>query len=80
MTRFEAIFTIIPHPWLGRLWRRLTVAERAQLRAWLEQHDHLSHSDFEAAVSRMWLDAATKPRHAREMQELLSCANTLAHE
>ena len=75
----DAIVEISTHPWLGRLWARLTVPERNQLLGWLSNHDHLDRGAFEAAVSRMWLDAATKPRHAREMQELLSCANTAAH-
>jgi hypothetical protein len=78
MTRLDALRTIPGHPWLGRVYARLSEAERIELEAFATAHDHLSTGDFDQAVNRMHLDVQPKPRRWKEVQEILSCVNSIA--
>lgn len=76
--RVQALTQIPSHPWLSRVWARLTQAERAEVLDFVVHAGHLDRSAFEMAVNRMHLDVTDKPKHWKEIQEVLSCANSMA--
>jgi len=65
------------HAWLGRVYKKLTEEELRLAIRFMGKNHLLSKGEFELAVNRMFLDAS-KPRHFKEILELLTCANSLA--
>lgn len=75
MTRVEIFNKLAQHPWLGRVYDRLTMREREIAVTFIHEHDHLAKGEFEYAVNRMFLDRE-RPRRYKEILELLTCANS----
>lgn len=63
------------HPWLGRVFRRLTQQELELARSFLLTHAGADAGTFEMLVNRMFLDRP-KPKHHTIIMELLVCANS----
>lgn len=77
MTRTDILAQLATHPWLHRVWNRMTEAEQDQARLFIQAHDALDAEEFQRAINRMHLDQP-KPKHWKEIEECLSCANTEA--
>jgi hypothetical protein len=75
-TRAEIFRSLSSHAWLGRVYGRLSHAEISLAESFLAKYSHLGAGDFEHELHRMWLDKKEKPKHAREISELLCCANS----
>lgn len=56
---------------------KVTEAQFDQVVAFIQDHDHLGHLEFEYAVNRMYLDKP-KPKGWTEVMEMLLSANTRA--
>jgi hypothetical protein len=76
LTEFQNLKT---HPWHGRLFKKLLVAEVTACEQFIKNNDHLEVNEFEMAVQRMFLDKSAKPKNWTAMNELLVCANTAAY-
>lgn len=81
-TRLAAFNDLQVHPWLGRLFAKLTAKELAACRSILTMWANINRGEFEHRVNRLWLDlpASEKPKHAGEMVELMICANSAKEE
>lgn len=77
MDRQTVFNSLATHPWLGRVYKKLTIKERLQCEVFLVLHTGSDKDRFELAVNRMFLDDPEKPKHYKEMLELLTCANSL---
>ncbi len=77
--RIDIIKGYETHPWLKKTYAKLTRLEMVQTLAFAQVHAHLSKDDFMMAVQRMFLDR-DKPKHWKEIQELLTCANSAMEE
>lgn len=75
MTRLEAFYALKSHAWLGRVYARLTEKELSLAVHFLRERERCSKGEVDQAVQRMFLDLP-KPKHWKEIQELLSCANS----
>lgn len=64
------------HPWLTKVYTRLSIQELELARSFIAQHDQLGKGDFEYKINRMFLHDDTKPKHFKEILELLTCANS----
>jgi hypothetical protein len=75
--RCQALGELPGHPWLSRVWSRLTTQEIATIVAVLAEHQALEYGPFEMMVNRLYLD---RPRsgHWKEISELLTCLNSHA--
>lgn len=80
MTRLDKFNALATHPWLGRLFAKLTSAELLWCRAYLVTTADKDRGEFEHLTNRLWLDRPDKPKHHKEMLELLICANSAKEE
>lgn len=72
MDRRKALEDLKNHPWLGRLWKRLSVAEATEMECFVNLNYMLDNGDWERAVNRLWLDRPERrPKRWKEIQELL---------
>lgn len=74
--RLEAFHALEKHPWLGRIYGRLTKAELAFCQELILANEHLSKGDFELKINRLWLDREERPKNRFVISELLICANS----
>lgn len=59
---------------------KLSESQFDEMVAWLEDHDHLGHLEFEYAVNRMFLGGSLiKPKNQSIIQDLLTSANSRVH-
>lgn len=75
LTRLNAFNALSDHPWLGRVYKRLTIDELNFAKSFIESHFNTPKGEFEFAVNRMFI-GQSKPKHWREISELLTCANS----
>lgn len=73
--RFNVFKSYANHPWLGRVYAKLTSSDLTLVRDFIAANDSLDVGQFELAVNRMFLDK-TKPKRWREVLELLTCCNS----
>ena len=78
MNRQHAFESFADHALLGALWRKLRSEELELCREYLRAHEERDWDEFAESVSRMFLDKPDRPKHASHIQELLSCANSVA--
>ncbi len=64
------------HAWLKKPFSRLNKAELDMALSFIDSNDHLDKGSFEYAINRMFLDNPDKPKHFKEILELLTCANS----
>lgn len=64
------------HPWLHKPFKRLTRAEIEICQVFIQQNSALAKGEFEFKINRMFLDKPEKPKHYKEILELLTCANS----
>ncbi len=64
------------HPWLCKVYCKLSNQEISLMRNFASLHDHYTKGNFEKAVTRMFMDKPVKPKHWKEIEELLLCANS----
>ena len=64
------------HPWLGKIFKRLTTDEVALCERVLDQQGDLDKGAFEQFAQRLFMDDAKRPKHSTEICELLICANS----
>lgn len=69
---FEALSN---HPWLGRVYSRLSDSDLRLAREFMEANGDLAKGDFEFAINRMFMDRE-RPKRYKEILELLCCANS----
>lgn len=74
--RLAAFKAYEKHAWLGRVFRKLSPEEMQIAVGFFEKNAALSKGDFEYAVNRAFLDQVEKPKHYKEILELLTCANS----
>lgn len=73
LATFESYAT---HPWLGKAYKRLSMAERELVRRFIVDNNNLDKGAFEFKVNRMFLDQPNKPKNYTTILELLICANS----
>lgn len=64
------------HPWLGRVFVRLSKADLAFMESFCVENAALGKDDFEKRVNRMFLDRE-RPKNWKLILELLANCNTL---
>jgi hypothetical protein len=75
VTRDTVLSAYKDHAILGKLYKRLKAEDITALNSFLKANAHLDKGSFERAVNRMFIDRP-KPKHWKEIIELLSCANS----
>lgn len=65
----------IEHPKLGPLYKRLATDEKWLIVRFFRDNAKLDSHAFEKALNRLFLDKQ-KPKHWKEILELLSCSNS----
>lgn len=75
MDRLTLFNNLKHHPWSGRVYKRLNANELELALGFIESNENLDKGSFEYAVNRMFLDK-DKPKHFKEILELLTCANS----
>ena len=75
MNRLEEFEALADHPWLGRIFKRLTQSDLRLAREFILCHEDKSVGEFELLMNRMFLDQKEKTKNYRIIQELLSCSN-----
>lgn len=78
MTRLEALKIKVQQYPYQKSARKLTEGEFDTLVAFIEDHEHLGHLEFEYAVNRMFLNRE-KSKNWVIMTELLMVSNSAAH-
>ena len=73
-TRSQIFDSYANHPWLKKVYNRLTEADKQIAKDFIAKNDHLGMLEFEYAVNRMFLDK-DRPKRFAMIQELLTCAN-----
>lgn len=62
---------------LGKLYKKLNSMELTFCYHFIQTNQGLAKGEFEFKVNRMFLDyAGEKPKHWKEILELLTCANS----
>lgn len=79
MNRTQALHSYKTHPFLKKLYAKLSAAEIALAEAFIRTNDSLPHLEFEYAVNRMFLNQKVLPKNWTGIMELLTCANTKVH-
>ena len=65
------------HAWLSRVYSRLSPADITTAYEFMTAKSHLSKGEFDFAINRMFIDKGdAKPKRWKEIQELLTCANS----
>jgi len=64
------------HPWLSRIYKKLTVEEKSLAENYLQKHKLLSKHEFATLLNQLFIDDPVKPQHWKELHELLSSANS----
>lgn len=80
MTRIEHFLKLKTHPWLRKIYFRLTKVEHELCLHMLRRTAQLGKNEFAHLVERWYLDKGAKPVHLNEMIELLICANSALPE
>lgn len=76
--RLEAFNSLQRHPWLGRVFMKLSDAEVKLCRDFILEHKNLTHDQFILKVNRMFLDKPVRPKNWTRIMELLTVAMTAA--
>jgi hypothetical protein len=77
--RAEALSSIQTHPWLHKIWNRLTERECQLVRDFLSSHLDADWGAFEMSVNRLYMDRPdARVGHWKEILELLSNLNSKA--
>lgn len=76
-SRREKFEILREHPWLGKIFRKLTLADMKLCIEFLNLHESKTIDEFEFLVNRMFLDKSDRPKNSGIIQELLSCANKI---
>lgn len=76
MTRAEKFRALAAHGWLKSVFKKLTAEERQIAEDFIRENDALDKGAFELRINRMFLDRLEKPKHWKEILELLTCANS----
>lgn len=77
--RTEHFQALKQHPWMHKIYAKLTEAEENFCQDFLRQNREASKGDFETLVNRLFMDQPElrkKYRHWKEISELLTCANS----
>lgn len=73
--RLEAIQRYASHPWLSRVYAKLSADELSVIETFIQANDSLDKGAFEKAVNRLFVDRP-KTKHWTSVCELLTCANS----
>lgn len=73
--RAEKFHAYKNHPWLGRVYAKLTRDEILLAEAFMRSNQKLGKGEFEMAINRMFLDKEDKPKNWTRISELLTNAN-----
>ncbi len=75
MSRKNVFISYKDHPWLKRVFKRLSEKDINFAMSFIDRHDSLGKGEFEKAVNRIFIDVE-RPKHYKEILELLSCSNS----
>lgn len=78
MTRDRAFMSLTHHPIYRAAFRHLNHSDLAMCSQFIADHEADSLSEFNAAVTRMFLDQPEKPKAKGIIQDMLAAANTIA--
>lgn len=68
----KSFIGLAAHPWHNKLFLKLSSKEVAHCLKFVD--DNADCDNFDQAVQRMFLDCPDKPKHWKEIMELLTCA------
>lgn len=71
MRRLDAFQLLSEHAWYGKLYNKLSAAERVMCREFIFSRETLNADEFELAVNRWFVDKP-KPKNWATMMELVS--------
>ena len=74
--RLEKFKSFSTHAWFKRVFKRLSKEEIRLAENTLIANDFKDRDAFESFCNRLFLDEANKPKHWKEIVELLSNANS----
>jgi hypothetical protein len=75
VTRASAFLNYKDHPLLKKQYKKLADYELAIAMGFILDNIYLSKDDFERKAVRLFMDKP-KPKHWKEIEELLLCANS----
>lgn len=73
--RLQKLESFKTHPWFKKIYKRLGNRDCAFMLETLNKLDHLTRDEYEMRINRLFLDVKDKPRHWKEIQELLANTN-----
>lgn len=76
MSRLSVFYAYETHPWLKRVFNKLSKNEKDLAVAFITQNDGLNKGEFELRVNRMFMDVKDKPKNWTAVLELITCANS----
>jgi len=71
----KALTELKSHPWLGRLFKKLTKSDEHLINDFISKNIGLDKSSFEIEINRLFLDKE-RPKRFNEICEILSCFNS----
>lgn len=74
MNRLKNFENLKTHPWLSRIYNKLSTSEIDFAVNFIKTNDALSKSEFEFKVNRVFINKE-KPKRWKEISELLVCSN-----
>jgi len=64
------------HPMISRLHKRLKIEEKLMIHDFIMDFGEMNNEQFEIKINRLFLDQTEKPKHWKEILEVLSCINS----
>jgi hypothetical protein len=80
MKRKDQFHSYKNHPWLCRVFKKLTKADVLFCETYLAENDHLTKDDFQLKVNRLFMDDRNPPKAWKEIKELLTCTNSALNQ
>jgi len=73
--RLQKLESFKTHPWFKKLYAKLASRDCIFMLETLNKLDHLAKDEFEFKVNRLFLGVDDKPKHWKEIIELLNSCN-----
>ena len=72
MSLTQKIPSMMRHPMLGQLFKKLTVEERKSVNQFIVDNEHLGKAVFHHNANRWYVDVPKKPRHMTDMWAIVT--------
>lgn len=73
--RLQKLESFKTHPWLKRLYAKLSNRDCVFMLETLNKFDHLPKDEYEFSINRLFIGVENKPKRWKEIIELLNSCN-----